>query len=154
MAIRMATVENTGDVPYEEEFNGKRIFIEARSKIRMPYSEATQFKSRPIPIVKDGQGNSLTKKPLQVYPDSMDECEMEPDLLVCQFDGRKFKTQDLLNEHIRKNYRHLLVDDKSREALDNQKPAEFMYKGTAFDTEEEMLAAISSGSSPRGKGKK
>jgi len=61
----IVTVFNDAPETYTEEFRGKKYIIPAKGSIDMPRREAVMLKGNYVPVEKDGNGQSLTRKSLR-----------------------------------------------------------------------------------------
>lgn len=125
-------VLNKNSHPYSEVFNGKIIEIPANGHVLMDYEDANRFMGKWCPIKKDKGGTPLPSsyKMLAIDPDDRARAEafLRNDIdtkakgqktFVCHCCGDEFEKKKALIAHIKKRHMDQLVDDKTREELED-----------------------------------
>ena len=102
---------------HKETFKGDVITIKANEYVLMDYYEATEFRGQFYPMKFDGMGQQDPKtfKCIKLVPDSTPVSEdkvLERVVYVCNLDGKKFETQEMLDAHVKENYSDRFYKDE------------------------------------------
>ncbi len=116
-------VYNRNDHDYAEKFNGKEIYIKAKSFIKMDYEEANRFMGMlpQFKRLKDGQQDPVSFKWLEMDKDDRKRVELalrneseekSKKVFVCHACGKEFDDKKSLAKHA-KEHENMLVKDES-----------------------------------------
>lgn len=118
-------VYNRNDHDYSEKFNGKEIYIKAKSFVKMDYEEANRFMGMlpQFKRLKDGQQDPVSFKWLEMDKDDRKRVELAlrneseekaKKVFVCHACGKEFDDKKSLSKHA-KEHENMLVKDESGE---------------------------------------
>ena len=123
-------VYNNNKYPFEQEFKGVKIRIEAKKYIEMEYDEAVDFKSSYSPVLVDGDGQPLpiSFKMLSLDADDVRAAKEEianmnnnergnNKTFVCHMCNKEFMTKNGLIRHVKNRHMDDLVDDDTRDEI-------------------------------------
>jgi len=123
--MAVVKVWNRNTFPHTEKFKGKTLTIAPGKFIEMEAGDALLFKSAfsPIRVDKNGMPTKESRKMIEVeglfQPSPSGEVHkgLATSLsgFVCQFDGRKFATQEELDSYIELNHADKIVVDEDAE---------------------------------------
>lgn len=104
-----------------EKFKDQTIEIRAGEYVLMDYEDAVQFRGQYFPMKRNAQGapDPTGFKIIHLEPHgSAAEAKPAAEEFICHFDGRKFPTQKLLDQHLSENYADkTFVDEKIEEEI-------------------------------------
>jgi len=114
-------VRNLNKYEYREEFNGDLITIGPDEAIKMDNMKARQFLGQFTTPVLDGQGRPdpryLKRLRIEEIPDQKPVEAENKQVYVCQMDGKEFKSQAELDQHIADNWAEDIVDEDAQKAM-------------------------------------
>lgn len=109
---------------HKEKFKEQLIEIKAGEYVLMDYEDAVQFRGQYFPMKKDAQGAPDPAGFKVIHLERHGEEAVKPTEFVCHFDGKKFPTQILLDQHLTENYSdRTFKDDALEEEIKKEEKA-------------------------------
>jgi hypothetical protein len=105
-------VINDGSSTYIDQFNGKKIEIPSKGYIEMTRREAINFLSQMSPPDPHDRSKPGEKK-LRMVVKTDGKKKDQPQEFICNLDGKKFESQELLDAHLKTLSDKVAVQDES-----------------------------------------